>query len=1155
MTSEKSRNSLQMLSNAMLLMLALLPLMGVSQNTAERSAIIIYSSDTLHLDSLSILPGSLQMHCNQLLLDSTYYSYDWMNATLRFISYPGCDSVSITYRVIPFKLPTYHYNRMPQWSADHSMNFLEPAKIQNASDDMWMGSGIETNGSLSRGIQLGNAQSASVSSTLSLQISGKINDRLSVAGMVSDSNIPVQPGGDTRQVEDLDRVFIQLFDKNNRLTAGDFQLKRPQGYFLSYFKRAQGLLYQRGQEGGKSDYMEASASISKGRFGRNVIQGIEGNQGPYRLSGNEGESFIIVLAGTEQVFIDGRLLQRGQDADYTIDYNAAEISFTPKQFITKDRRIVVEFQYSDKRYARPMLTASVFSGDEENHVYLNVFSEHDAKNQPLQQELSDADRRQLSLSGDDPIDAVRSSINTGAFEFNRVMYELKDSLGFDSVLVYSTDSSRARATAVFSLLGAGNGDYVEDGFTPFGKKYKWIAPTTAGADTVHNGEYNPLYILYPPSQQQMISGGFRHQLTPGIALKMEGAMSHKDKNSFSQQGNSDDVGSAMQTKIIFNDPTTQKRISMTGEFCYEYVNRRFTMIERFREVEFARNWNLPQTQLSLDQHWLKIMPGIKIRDFGRFTLGADVLNVKGLQMGTKYSGMVDIGKRDNWSASGNASVLNVNGGANPSSFIRHKSIITKNVGAYSLVFNDEHEWNRKYSSSRDSLLKDAYRFYDWQGSIGTVDTIKRALRIHYRQRYEQRSDSMTIVPASFAEQYGVNSRIQWSEGNHLGFNVAQRRLSIIRTDLLTTAPENTLVGRVDHALRLFKGGIVAATFYEVGSGLEARQSFFYSEVAPGQGTHIWVDYNSNLIKELNEFEIAPFEYEANFIRVSVQNTDYIKTYINTLNESLQLNFARMFNSSNKWSEWVGKLNNVTVWRQDRKTASQDLQSRMDPLFDWRADTALLTVAGLMRNVFFFNRNSAVFGMDHTYQRTFRRDILLGGFDEKEEQLHSVQMRYTFLSQFTFFTTVSQSIKQQESDILPGRTFLLRMDKVEPRLLWQKSAEKSIDLHGKYAETKELSGASAGVIRELGTLMTLNVLDKSSFSLSLDYASIQYNGASNSPIGFEVLGGLSKGENMIWNMTWQQSVAKNLQLNISYQGRDSKTAKAVHVGSVQVRAVF
>lgn len=92
---------------------------------------------------------------------------------------------------------------------------------------------------------------------------------------------------------------------------------------MNYFKKLKGISLSSAFQVGKQTEVSSKGSfaISRGKFTEQTLPTKEGNQGPYRLQGNNGERFIIVLAGTEKVYFNGNLLKRGFDYDYVIDYN------------------------------------------------------------------------------------------------------------------------------------------------------------------------------------------------------------------------------------------------------------------------------------------------------------------------------------------------------------------------------------------------------------------------------------------------------------------------------------------------------------------------------------------------------------------------------------------------------------------------------------------------------------------------------------------------------------------------------------------------------------------------------------------------------------------------------------------------------------------
>jgi len=49
--------------------------------------------------------------------------------------------------------------------------------------------------------------------------------------------------------------------------------------------------------------------------------------------------------------------------------------------------------------------------------------------------------------------------------------------------------------------------------------------------------------------------------------------------------------------------------------------------------------------------------------------------------------------------------------------------------------------------------------------------------------------------------------------------------------------------------------------------------------------------------------------------------------------------------------------------------------------------------------------------------------------------------------------------------------------------------------------------------------------------------------------------LQKGNNMLWNLTFQQRLSNSIQINILYDGRKSEGFDAIHTARFEARYIF
>lgn len=1124
---------------------------------------ILLTSDTTRIDTLSISPESFVIDGFSSDVDSASYSLDPATSLIIWNGPLPEDSIEIRYRVLPIDLSRSYSKRSTEMIQPENQYFISPRtyRAQTSTDPIFGSTRLNKTGSISRGVGFGNNQDLTVNSSLSLQLNGKLTDKINIVASVTDDNIPIQPEGNTAQLQEFDQVYIRLYDDKSKLTVGDFFLNRPRGYFTSYYKRAQGASFQTALpvKGNNTVFTETSVAISRGKFARNILQGEEGNQGPYRLRGNEGEQFIIVLAGTERVFIDGKEMIRGQENDYIIDYNTAEITFTAKQLINKDKRIAVEFQYTDATYVRSMVQTSSGIESEKFTAYVNFYSEQDAKNQPLQQDLDDADKQILARAGDDIQSAIAPSFSeVGEFNNDQILYNLIDSLGYDSVFVRALGDGGNYYNVNFSEVGQGNGDYIQEGFDASGRVFKWVAPdTTLEGNILRNGTHAPVRLLIAPKKSQILMGGVEYRFSEKTRIEVETGFSNNDVNTFSELGNENNYSHGLFAKMQHEQPLSQKPegASLTGRVALESIGNNFQPIEPYRSVEFNRNWNLNPELNLLNQN---IMTGglllKKLKEYSiDYTL--DRFEAGNAYEGTKNSLIADI-NLDGFEARFNGSVLNTDG-VEKTRFARHKSLVEKDLWFTTLGFTDERENNRRFISGTDSLSTNAYKFYDWQFYLTNLDTSKVGYKVFYRERTDFANSLNDYEESTHAVHYGADLSLINNPRNQFKATISNRILEITDPELTEQEPESTLLARLEHVLRIAKNAITSNIYYEIGSGLERRQEFLYIEDPTGQGPYTWIDYNDNGIKELNEFELARPEDGDRYIRVSSPTDTYERAYSNQYSQSLNLNPMSAWGSEEGIKKVLSKFSNQMAFRVQRKTRREDGANRYNPFVEAIGDSALISQSSSLRNTFFFNRTSSKFGVDYTYSNQFSKNPLTTGFEERDNKSHILRVRYNFTPKYGMIVEQEFGVRESDSDIIEGRSYNIDYWRFKPTFTFQPGTTFRLSLIGDITEKKnapDQGGEEASII-DLGLDFRLSKVESGTFFAQLNFIDIDFTGQTNNSLAYEMLNGLNNGRNVTWAAGVQRNLGKNLQLSLSYNGRKSEDAKAVHTGNAQVRAFF
>ena len=1128
-----------------------------------RTRMVAVRADTLQLDTLSIVPQTFSIAD----VPDSLYRLDFVRAVLYWKIKPSTDSVAVRYRVFPYKLNAV-VQRLPYDSVMNNF-YTKPFTFENnaaSTTGLFNFGNIQYNGSFGRGLSFGNAQDAVVSSNFQLQLNGMLGDSIELSAALTDNNLPIQPDGTTQQLNEFDQVFLQFKKAAWQLNLGDIDIRQTDMHFLNFYKRLQGVSFQTTTRisPNVSSGTLVSGSIAKGKFTRNVFQGLEGNQGPYRLAGANNEAFFIVLPGTERVFIDGAMLQRGDDADYVINYNTAEVTFTPRRMITKDSRIQIEFEYADRNYLNANLyLAQTVEVAKKLKLRLGLFNNSDAKNSSINQVLDARQKQALFDVGDSINRAFYPTALKDTFTTNGIFYKMiydSTSAGVDSFYQYTTQPAGDVYSLSFAGVGAGRGNYMPDFNGANGKVFRYIKPIGG----VPQGQYEPVALLITPKKQQLLSVGAEYDLNEQNKLKTELAVSAYDVNTFSSKDGGDDRGVAAKVQYANTIKLkSAKGLLLISGVDYEYVQQKFKALERIRNVEFTREWGLPLVLPAATENIVRFSTGL--RDKLNRGMSYQYLNY---QRSDGYNGFQNIVEQNSsvrgWVMNNRVAVTNFTTSQNKGQFIRPVVDIGKQLKKFwnlQTGFRYALEKNEVTEKKTDTLSATSFSFDTYSVYLKTDEAKRNTYGVTFFTRADKYPHGKALVKGDRSYNLNLQSELLKNEKHQFSFNATLRKLLVNDTVVSTQNEDLTVLGRAEYRINEWKGFVTGAVLYELGTGQEQRKDFAYLEVPAGQGQYTWNDYDTNGVQRLNEFELAAFQDQARFIRILIPTNEFVKAAYTTFNYSFSFNPRTLLEKkgASGFSRLAARFNWQTSMQKSKKSVAKDALE-INPFNYNLQDTALLTLNTSVLNTISFNRFSQRWGLDFSTMQNTGKALLTYGYESRKLVDRQVKLRWNIRTSLTFDLINKWGENALYTPSFQNRNYRLGLYSLEPRLLFVDRTVFRVQAGYKHEVKKnsEAFGGETSSSNAVSVETKYNVLQSSAVNARFTYNNISYQtkaSRTNSTVSYIMLDGLLPGNNYLWSVDFTKRLMKNIELNFQYEGRKPGNANTVHVGRASVRALF
>ncbi len=1144
----------------------------------------------VHRDTLSgaqpyqlrplVLPGSERIRVDAEPVDTSRYRLDYRYGRLWIDNAADTAVVVAEYRTLPFDLRDVY--RMREIIDTVRTNEGTPgAQVDPAASlDPFAGSPLTHSGSITRGILAGNNRDVTVESGLRLQLAGEIARDVHVQAVLTDENTPILPEGTTQRLEEFDRVFIGIEAPYGEAQLGDFDLRFASSEFARFSRKLQGAsftadLADAGPPGLAQGSITVAGATSRGHFRSQEIQPIDGVQGPYRLEGSQGERFILVVPGSEIVYLDGVQLTRGESNHYTIDYATAEIHFTPSVIVTDDKRIRVEFQFTTNQFTRTLIGSQVETrfwqaadGGSRARFGAAFLREADSREFGEEFGFSREDSLALVRAGDGiarsgGAERVAYDPEATFVQYRREIRPLPDG-GADTIFV-AIEERPADTVAVyrvqFSRVGEGRGSYERVGRSVNGILYEYTGPG--------GGEYLPVRILPKPKQQRLVDlhGGL--EPIEGVEVYGEWARTLYDANRMSPFDGGDDEGSA----YIVGARLTEIKMGsarLSGDVRRRFTGSSFEAFDRIRPVEFDRRWNLLSRSFTATGGVAG--GGDEVIDEGNLRLDlAEMTSVRAelgrLNLGSAFEGIRRAGYLE--SAEARLPILNYRiehidsrdalAGEDGRWLRQLGSVRIPTLGGrFAPRLEVEHERRRQRVIGTDSLARRSFAFVElrpglsWESSRLEIDGF-----VELRDEDDWIDGEVDDAARSWTAQTSFRYRPSstFDADGSLGYRLRtftdRFRLEQQREDV------EALILRWNTRYQPLQRALQLNWLYEGISERTPTLQEIYVRTGPEIGQYVWEDLNDDGVVQIDEFLPETLPNEGTYVKTFVPSDELIPVINVQTRLRLELDPARIWREANgRWQRRLSQVVSRTTIELREKTRDPNLAAvYLLDLSRFRRPGQTLTGRLRLAQDFFFFRNLSGYGLDVSFNQIRSFSELTAGAESRFVNVWRMEGRAQVAEVWSFRAVTGLEQDRLLSDQFATRTYNIHSVRFEPEVGFRATRRLQIVGTPAFARKNDRFADLVANVVKLPIELRYTVPGKLQATLRGEAARVGLDGEAFGLARFELTDGRGPGTSFLWSLRGQYTINEYLRATFSYDGRAPSDASVIHTMQLQLSALF